>query len=1342
MGTYSLGIDIGYSAVKAVLIDQENRIAYAKYQPHKGYIKETLEFILIEIDEKFKISGIAYGAITGSLGKQISQRVLVNRVNEAAAVIEGAEYLNPQARSIIEIGGQTAKYYTGFNSHAGDTLRISKSSMLKISSNSDCAAGTGSFLEEQASRLNIRIEDFSQHAQKAKSIPRIAGRCSVFAKTDIIHNQQEGVSSEDILKGVAYAIVKNYKSAVMRRLPVETPMLFIGGVGNNQTIVDALRDVLDKTESELMIPKHFDKASAIGAARIAKEKGLELNFRKMFWDFLLMEDVDSQDGNNEELVPLRQVGIEDISEKHKVKATGSGLNSKEYYLGIDIGSTSTNLVLMDPQKEIRHYTYIRTNGNPLKAVQEGIKEVCFSGGKRINLLGVGITGSGRQLVGNRIGADAIKDEITAQAKAAVTIDPEVDTIFEIGGQDSKFISIHNGTVTDFQMNKVCAAGTGSFLEEQAKKFNIPVDQLGELALRGEHPVALGERCTVFIESSISSSLSKGKKTEDIVSGLCYSIAKNFLHRVVGQKKIGNRIFLQGGIAFNQGVASALKILTGKEILIPPFFSVTGAYGAAILALEEMKGQKSKFRGFELFTGQSLAITRSYKEAIPVSTDKYREQTENLIFEDYDGIIEPDKKTVGIPRSLFSYSMFPMFNSFFKNLGLNVLLSGWSNEDTIKSGQESTLEETCFPIKLVTGHVAELMEKGVDYIFFPSIYNVSKPASKSRQVYGCAYMQQAGKIIEISMELKKKRIELLSPTFAFNQDKDSMKKSFSELGKQLGKTEEEVNRALQKGMEAGQHFEAKVAERRKGLAEKIKKNKISFVIISKMYGVSDPVLNMGIPGKLMAMGYPVIPFYDLPQSDISHEHPNMFWSFGQSILSAAYDVRDHPNLYAVLLTHHGCGPDSAITHFFQEIMGDKPYLNIETDEHASKVGVATRLEAFVNSLKYMDSEETEMPGSDQLKVIYRKPLIKQSFSELTDHTKVYLPSLYPFSDLLKEVFARKGVLAEVLPPSNAKTINIGRKYTLTNEYYSMASLLGDCLGKLENRNGYKGIAFMVPQTEGAEIGAQYSRLLRTKLDEENYADVQVLAPFLEDILKMDKDDSLMIFRCLIAGDLIRVAPPDKREKYLDLVRVLIQQGILDIPNLSHIARGLYAQLKSPENLKRILAVGEPMIVFNDFLNGFTFRNLEDQKHKVVYFSFAEAMWMFLHDFAEQNTKTDCTEDWELLSVFKAEIGTIAKELNEESPFANDVEDLVNTANNTTGLYAGAFARYRQAKALLPPSNINGIITANSTYENTGISLNILHKGFTNGNATPILNLSFDGNTNENDKNKVESFIYYL
>ena len=1340
MKTFNLGIDIGYSAVKAAIVDNEKKMVFAQYQPHRGKIKKTLEALLNQIKNDFDTSEITCGAITGTVGKKLSKNGEIHGVNDVAAAIEGVELLVPEARSVVEIGGQSARYYTGFNVQNQDNSEDAPKNMLQISTNSDCAAGTGSFLEEQASRLNIKIEDYSGYVEKAQSIPRIAGRCSVFAKTDIIHNQQEGVPPEDILKGVAYAIIKNYKGAVIRRLPVEVPVVFIGGVSNNRAIIDTLRDVLKKNEEELLVPEYSDSVSAIGAALIAGKENFTLDFQKMSQD-LLSERNDTTDSEGEEMPPLSQIKNEDISKKHLIQYSVSEGDKPAFFLGVDIGSTSTNLVLINSKSELVTYKYIRTKGNPLKAVQEGMDEINRERKGNFCIAGVGITGSGRSLIGQQIGADIIRDEITAQAKAAIKIDPEVDTIFEIGGQDSKFISITKGAVTDFQMNKVCAAGTGSFLDEQAQEFNIPVEELEQLAFQGQHPASLGERCTVFIKSAIASGLSRGEKKENIVAGLCYSIAKNYLHRVVGQKKIGNKIMLQGGIAFNRGVANAFRILIGKPITTTPFFSVTGAYGAALMACEEMEEKATTFIGIE----NLWHISSSGKKQIPENKEnsgEFIKRIEKTIFEDYDGVLDPAKKTVGIPRALFTYGMFPMFNAIFKNLGFNVLLSDWSNENTIKLGQEYAMEETCFPVKLILGHVAELVSKKVDYIFFPDLYTVDHPGSESRKNFGCAYMQLAFKIVNHTMELEKKGIKLVAPTFAFSMGGKFMQQSFSNLGGLLGKSKEATGLAMKKGLDAALRFEERMGENGQKTNENLDPNKLTFVIISKMYGISDPVLNLGVPDKLQDMGYQVLPFFDLPEGvDIAKEHPNMFWPFGQHILEPAYLIREHPNMYPVLLTHHGCGPDSVLLHYFKEIMGNKPYLNIEIDEHASKIGVTTRIEAFVNSLKVNKEAAPKDLNYYIKKINYKKVNIKSSLDEINPGSKIYIPNLHPYSELFAELLQQKGFNPEILA-TNAKAINTGRKHTLTNEYYSLASLLGGSFNAVEQCRGGKDVSFLIPQTEGAEVEGQYNRLLRTKFDAYNYKNIEIVAPFLEDVLSLNENDLKSIFYCILAGDIVNAAPAGERDKYLTQFRELIRDKKLDISAFKTIAGNVYNDLKKQHYNKRVMAIGEPMIVFNDFLNDFIFKTLEEQGNKVVYGVLSEAVWIFWKDYVTQNSQLNSEALNNKLAGLKDDIEQVSLLLKEESPFTPGIERLVGKADTTIGYYAGAFARYRQAKVLCNSVNIDGIITAASLYENTGVSLSILHKGFSDRSTKPLLNLTFDGSHNENDRNKVESFIYYL
>ncbi|PWR69700.1 acyl-CoA dehydratase activase [Methanospirillum stamsii] len=1329
---FSIGIDIGYSSIKISLVNGILKPVYGDYVLHKGKIKETLKQMLATLESQYSPSCITTGAVTGSESKWISKEQTIHHVNDVSALLEGSLCLDDSVRSIIDIGGQTARYITGFT-------KLDKSG-IEISMNSNCAAGTGSFLEEQVSRLNLSIEDYAIYAAKSSTIPRIAGRCSVFAKTDIIHHQQEGVSVEDILQGLAYALIRNYRGAVMKKLPITKPLFFAGGVAQNGAIVNALKEILNITKNDLIVSDFSENAAAIGTAIIARQNNLNISYDEL-QTILSQEDAFYSHENLDLTLPaLDKFGQNDISNKHTRVPIPLEEVKTDCYLGIDIGSTSTNLVLINKKNEIIAYRYLRTLGDPVHAVSTGLAELGDEFGDKVRVIGAGTTGSGRYMISRLFGADIIKDEITAQAKAAMTIDAYVDTVFEIGGQDSKFISLKNGVVSDFQMNKICAAGTGSFIEEQSKKFDIPLDGFGERALTSKNPVYLGERCTVFIETSIAAHLANGTSNEDIISGLCYSIVKNYLNRVVGQKKIGNRIFLQGGIAYNQGIINAFRALTGKEVIVPPFFSVTGAYGAAILTSEEMGSKKSTFKGFY----QSVPIGEEKEESVQqVTGSDFEDMVADLIFEGYDGTLDPHKKTIGIPRALFTYGMYPMFNAFFRELGYNVILSDPTSEKTIWLGQDYSLDETCYPIKLINGHVAELVEKKVDYIFFPDLYTVLHPGSHTRQDFGCPYMQLAFKLVNRAMELDKKGIKLLSPTIGFSLGEGFMKKSFMNLGTLLDRTPEQTGKALQQGMKAFKDFESRLEKRGKEIVSNLKPDEKVFVLISKTYGVADPVLNLGIPGKLKEMGFNTLAFYNIPECDISKEHPNMFWPFGQHILEAAQVVKQHPNLYAIFLTHHGCGPDTVFTHYFKEIMGDKPYLNIEVDEHSSGVGVVTRLEAFVNSLNHIPSKPAEDMSSYPAHVPHPETKITTNGLGFSSSSEYYLPDLYPYSGLFCEFLNKKGVRAHLFSPTSEKSIDDGRKHTITNEYFSMAALLGDALNipGIRNTDENSKILF-IPQSEGAEADGQYNRFIRTVLDEEGLSHIGIESPYIEDIIYEDEDFLNSLYVILIAGDLVLTTPVSDRARYLNQIKGMIQRNELDIHSLKTIAWEISMILQSAPPEKTVLAIGEPLVLYNDVLNSQILSEIENKSARIMYAPLSEYLWQTWKDYILQYGNERTKTLLQKLSVLEDYMSQIHQVLGEFSPYEEKADDLIRLADASTGYYAGAFGRYREAKVLGLPASVSGVITLSSMYENTGILLNTLHKGFDSDHQKPILNLTFDGTRNEHDESKVESFLYYL
>ncbi len=1325
---YTIGIDIGYSSIKAVLINEKKELIYYKYKLHKGKIKDNLIALIEEINTKYNIKEIKFGAVTGSGCSYLENSKEISYINDVTSIIEGSKLENSNIRSIIDIGGESAKYITGINTD--------RKSNLEISINSNCSSGTGSFLEEQMSRLNLNISDYSNLIKEAKSIPRIAGRCSVFAKSDITHHQQEGVSVEDILLGLAYSLIRNYKGTVIKKHPINKPIFFSGGVAYNDGIIKAIKDVLKLEDKDLIISKTIGLQGAIGAATIAQTNKTTINLDEI----IVLTKHKNSSMLKSNYPTLMQFGNNESLFKHICKRVNQ--NQKiDCYLGIDIGSTSTNLVLIDESNVVIDFRYLRTLGDPLRAVKKGFEELSNKYNHNLNIKRVGTTGSARYLIAENIGADVIKDEITAQGRAAVAIDKDVDTIFEIGGQDSKFISIKDGSIVDFQMNKICAAGTGSFIEEQAKKFNIPINTFGDIALKSDNPINLGERCTVFIESNISSALADGAKLENIVSGLCYSIVKNYIDRVVGKKKIGNKIFFQGGVANNQGVINAFKAITKKEIIVPKFFSVTGALGVALIAKEESTNQKSLFKGLDFEIHKDIILKK--KNIIEDKSDTFSKRVENIIFDNYKAE-KTNKKTVGIPRALFTFGMFSMFNKIFTTLGYNVILSNPTNENTIALGQQYAMEETCYPIKLITGHVAELMEKKVDYIFFPNLVSVDHPGSQSRKNYGCSFMQLAFKIMNISMDLDKKGIELLAPTMTFHLGPQAMQESFLKMGRNLNRSPKEIKHALKQGLEAAYEFEKRLEENSKGEMSKLKENEKVFVIISKIYGVADPMLNMGIPEKLEKLGYKVLPFYDLPEVDISAEHPNMYWPFGQHILEPTKLVKKHPNFYAILLTHHGCGPDSILSHYFKEEMQNKPYLHIEVDEHSSNVGIITRVEAFINSIKNIKPQRI-LEIDEYIKQIKHQPTqIITSINDIDKTKEINIVNIYPYSILFKEMSTKYGFKINIINPTTKQSIEEGRQYTVTEEYFSLTALLGNFMTSVKNidKDKIDKTTLFYPQNEGAETNGQYSRIIREKLDEEGYNSIDVISPFIEDTLLLNNHKFSDITLCLIAGDIILNAPKFYREPYLNLIIEYIKNDLLTIDYLIQIARCSIEEKNKIKYKKNILVTGETSILYDSILNNNTLKELEDKRYNIIYSPISETMLMYWFDYYNQNKNIQTKQIKEKIDNFLANINLISRTLKNHSPFEARFNTLIEDADNSVKYYAGGNGRYRTAKQKTTSNNIDGIISVNSMYENTAIVLSMLQNNFDKELNKPILNLTFDGTNNENDQIKIESFLYYL
>ncbi|MBI2252858.1 MAG: CoA activase, partial [Armatimonadetes bacterium] len=804
-----LGIDIGSVSVKLVLINKNLIILKSFYLPHQGQPYLTAFNLLKELNQEFILSEIKSTVVTGSGGELFSQILKLPKINEIIAQAISSNFLYPQVKTIIEIGGEDSKLIILEDSKG-------ESNIQDFASNSICAAGTGSFLTEQAKRFGITIEEFSRLATASLNPPRIAGRCSVFAKSDMIHLQQKATPLEDIIAGLCYALARNFISTIAKGKKITSPIAFQGGVAGNQGIVKAFIDLLNISKENLIISKYHALTGALGCAleslKTKKENFLEL---KKLEEYLKEPPLE----HSSFLSPLNEYNRTSISFHHPEISPRNKINA---YLGVDVGSISTNLAILDENKNLLAKRYLMTAGKPLEAVKQGLKEIGEELKDKIEICGVCTTGSGRYLTADFIGADLIKNEITAQAKASVEIDPETDTIFEIGGQDSKYISLENGVIIDFEMNKACAAGTGSFLEEQAEKLGVNIkENFSKLAFQSNCPTCMGERCTVFIESDINYHKLKGIAKENLTAGLSYSIAYNYLNKVVGNRKIGERIFFQGGVAFNKAVVSAFEKITAKKINIPPHHEVTGAIGCALMAKEYMQDKKSKFKGFDL--GEKKYQIKSFQcKSCPNTCkinqvniekeqplfygsrcEKYerRKIQNNLpdLFKEKEKLLwlEEDFKyilTFGIPKTLHFYEYFPFWYNLFKYLEIKTVLSDKTNKEIINSGLENTLAESCFPVKVAHGHFLNLIKKKPDFIFIPSIINLPKMHPNYKESVPCPYVQSIPYTLKAAFHEKSKEIKLLTPLIEFNYPEE-MYKNLKNLLKKINLNPKKLNKAI-------------------------------------------------------------------------------------------------------------------------------------------------------------------------------------------------------------------------------------------------------------------------------------------------------------------------------------------------------------------------------------------------------------------------------------------------------------------------------------------------------------------------------------------------------------------
>ncbi len=986
-------------------LDAGRSLWISRYRRTRGRPIEAATALLDDIIAAISPDAIDGLAVAGSGVEGIARKLGVRQVNEFKAIAAAAVVLAPGVPTVFEMGGETSKFLQLDPNGPQGACGI-----VDYQTNGDCAAGTGSFIDQQAGRLRYRVEDIGEIVAAAERAAQVAGRCSVFAKSDMIHAQQKGYAPPEVLRGLCNAVARNFRSAVVRSRKVPTPVVFIGGVAANAAVVQAMREVFELDATTLIAPEGHAHFIAVGAALVARSENDGVGIRHLAD---LRAANDTAGGRFPTTAPLSCHRVLLLRDRVTPYELPFGQDPIDVYLGLDVGSVSTNLVLIDEQGSVVKEIYTRTKGRPIEVVSECLLSLRDELGDRVRVRGVATTGSGRELIGELVGADTVNDEITCHKTGAGFVGAKMigrqpDTIFEIGGQDSKFISLQEGIVVDFTMNDACAAGTGSFLEERAEELDIAIkDEFAELALSSTAPIRLGERCTVFMERDVNSYMQRGAAKADLVAGLAYSIVYNYINRVVRGRKIGKCIFFQGGTAYNDAVAAAFASILDTEIIVPPHNGVVGAIGAALLARDKVKREASaaeraaagepgryvsakeqagtRFRGWEMdkvdsklreFTckgcSNQCAIQeftvegektywgdkcserfrkRAKSDRKPVIPDLVALQWDLLTDESPLPAVPEDAPTVGIPLALYAWELLPFYRALFAHCGFRTVLSEPTNRKIIDAALEAVVAEPCYPIIVAHGHVADLVERGVDYLFVPSILNGETPWMDNES-HVCPWGQTLPYVIRRSPAFASVRSsQWLTPVIRFRQGRETVRRELRPLAKELGVKGKTMDRALAAAFaDLDRYQAAKLAAGREALAELDRTGQPAIVLVGRPYNIHDVGVNLSVARKMREYyGVNVMPvdFFDTDEIDIHDINDNMYWNYGRKILATAKIVGERANLHIVYITNFKCGPDSFIKHFIRAASG-KPFLTLQFDGHSNDAGMMTRCEAYLDS----------------------------------------------------------------------------------------------------------------------------------------------------------------------------------------------------------------------------------------------------------------------------------------------------------------------------------------------------------------------------------------------------------
>ena len=1087
MNTYRLGIDIGSTTAKVVFLASDDRTVFTAYRRHNAEPSLTLKAILSEALEKVGEAQIEL-LVTGSAGMGLAEMVELPFIQEVVASAEVIHQRHPDVRTLIDIGGEDAKIIF-FDEQRRPDIRM----------NGSCAGGTGAFIDEMATLLGVPVAELDGLVRASTTIYPMASRCGVFAKTDLQNLLSRQVSKEDIAASVFHAVVLQMLATLARGRDVHPPILFSGGPFTFlPSLKTAFLKVLGLAETDEIRSESPELLPALGAA-LAQSSVRRRDSIEGLIERLSVERIHhkAQVNRHAPLFGSEQQYQDWVSaqKNHRIdKVDSLPTSSDVYFLGIDSGSTTTKVVLLDEKGRVAFSYYSDNNGNSIKAVQLGLRGVrtAFEGIDPLpRIARSAVTGYGEDLIRAAFGIDDGIVETLAHFRAAKAFDPQVTFILDIGGQDMKAIFIKDGHIQNIEINEACSSGCGSFIQSFARNMGYGVADFARLACSAESPYNLGTRCTVFMNSRVKQALREGAKINDISAGLAYSVIKNALHKVLkitNTDVLGEHIVVQGGTFRNPAVQKALETLIGHPVICPDLAELMGAYGAALAAREAWQNdtdETSIFIGLEsvealgeylrrdircrgcenqctvtklvfpngnsFFSGNRCEKIYSNggkadRKGVSVSELKYA-----LLFDREDPVGEGAPReqtgiTIGIPRVLNLFENYPFWHTLLSECGLHVRLSAPSSNALYQSGAAHIMSENlCFPGKLVSGHIMDLVQAKVDRIFYPMVFFEKNEFTDSNNSFNCPVVSGYPDVVRSAINpAEKYNIPLDMPAITFRDDK-LLDKACTKYLSDLGIQSSVIKPALVKARQAQAEFKQQVVEMG---AEVIRSAQVSgrpiILLMGRPYHI-DPLINHKIPDLLTDFGVDVITEDCIPMSGeaLNNHHVMTQWEYMNRYLHAAHWVGQHENVELVQLNSFGCGPDPFLLDEIRAILaeyGKQPTI-IRIDEIESVGSTKLRLRSMMESLRQADGRSERI----------RTPRKSIKSYEVEDRLRtVIVPDFSPFtSPPIVRPFIDQGYQIKQLPEPDHASVDVGLKYTNNEICYPGIITLGDLVKALQS-----------------------------------------------------------------------------------------------------------------------------------------------------------------------------------------------------------------------------------------------------------------------------------------------------